>query len=144
MTVPHPFTPPLDPVANGVAVLISDSAGGSLLDLVVPGGLFDPVAKAGWKAAPSGASWKYVNRSAAAAAGVTGVAIRDLSRRLAGLVHFSVKGRRGAYPVDPAALPLTALLVLDPPTAETGQCGEATFADPGPGCTTNGTALRCR
>ncbi len=60
------------------------------------------------------------------------------------IVVVNVKGKRGAYPVDPAGLPLSALLVLDPPTAETGQCGAATFSSVPSGCTSDAHAVRCR
>jgi hypothetical protein len=56
----------------------------------------------------------------------------------------SVRGKQGAYPVDPSSLPLTGLLILDPPTAETGQCGQAVFSDPGSRCATDGKAVVCR
>ena len=143
VAAPYPFVPPLDPVAVGIGVLIRDALGGTLLDLFIPGGAFDPLAKAGWKASPNRGVWKYVNRSATPPGGIVGVAITDLSRMLPGLVRVHVKGRRGAYPVDPAMLPLTGFLILDPPTAETGQCGEAIFFPP-TRCTTNGVTVRCR
>jgi hypothetical protein len=41
-------------------------------------------------------------------------------------------------------MPLTALLILDPPTAATGQCGVATFAGPRQSCTTNGKTVKCK
>jgi hypothetical protein len=125
-------------------VLITDATGGRVLDLMVPGGAFDPVAKVGWNASPRGNAWKYVNRSAAPPAGVTGVAIRDLSKKTPGLVQFSVRGRLGSYPVDPTKLPLTGLLVIDPPTAETGQCARATFDGPPPRCKADRASVRCR
>jgi len=144
MTLPHPFSPLLDPIANGVGLVIADSAGGRLIDLVIPGGAWDPVTRIGWKAAPSGAKWKYVNRSATPAAGISRVVITNVSRKFPGFVRFDVKGKRGSYPVDPAKLPLMGFLVLDQPTAETGQCGKATFADPASSCTTDGTMVKCK
>ena len=142
MTVPHPFTPALDPAAVGLGIVISDVDGGRVLDLLVPGGAFDPVTKIGWKASPG--TWKYSNRSDGAPAGITAITIKDLSKRTPGLLRFSVKGRRGSYPVDPAKLPLTGLVILDPPTAETGQCGQAAFAGPATSCTGNERAVNCR
>ena len=60
-----------------------------------------------------------------------------------GLVLFRIAGRRGALNVDPASLPLTGTVILDPPTAETGQCGRATFADPESSCKSNGRRVVC-
>jgi parallel beta-helix repeat protein len=144
ITVPRPFAPPLDPAANGVGILITGAAGARLLDLVVPGGVFDRATKVGWKRPAGGGKWIYVNRGAAPPAGISRVVIRELSKKLPGLVQFNVSGKRGSYAVDPAMLPLTGFLVLDPPTAETGQCGEAAFPGPAPGCTTDGRAVTCR
>jgi hypothetical protein len=71
------------------------------------------------------------------------VVIKALRAR-PGRVQFRVTGKRGSYPVDATAIPLTGLLVLDPPTAETGQCGEARFAGPAAECTADGTIVRCQ
>jgi parallel beta-helix repeat protein len=143
-TLPHPFDPALDPVAVGAAILVTDAAQNRVLDLTVPGGAFDPATKVGWKASPSRGTWKYVNRSDAPPAGVIGVTVKDLSKKAPGLVKWSVKGRRGAYPVDMGALPLAGVMILDPPTAETGQCGVATFPGPMPICTGDVRSVRCR
>jgi parallel beta-helix repeat protein len=144
MTLPQPFAPALDPIAVGVGMLINDSMGGAVLDLRVPGGAYDPATRVGWKFFPRCRTWRYLNRSPAPPAGITAVTIKDLSRRSPGEVRFSVRGRRGAYTVDATRLPLAGLLVLDPPTAETGQCGQATFPGPAPSCTSDTWAAVCR
>ena len=144
VTPPRPFTPALDPVAVGVGIQVSEANGGRVIDVRVPGGAYDRVTKAGWIASPAHGSWKYANRSAAPPAGITGVTIKDLAAKHRDAVHVTVVGKRGAYAVDPAALPLTGLLVLDPPTAETGQCGIASFAGPPPSCRSDGRTVRCR
>jgi hypothetical protein len=50
--------------------------------------------------------------------------------------------------VTPADLPLTTTVVIDVPTATTGQCAAQTFTGPKPipGCAFNkkSTALRCK
>jgi hypothetical protein len=143
MTLPHPFTPALDPVAVGVGVVVADAQGTHVVDVQVPGGAYDPVTRVGWTASPRGGAWEYVDRSAAPVGGITAVTLSDASRRTPGLVKFRVTGR-GGVPLNPAALPLTATLALDPPTAETGQCGLATFTGPAPRCTNHGSAVRCR
>jgi parallel beta-helix repeat protein len=144
MTLSHPFIPPLDPVANGVGILITGANGSSVLDLVIPGGAFDPALKSGWKVAPRGGKWKYVNRSATPPGGIKRLTIDAQSRRHPGLVRFRVDGRRGSYPVEPAALPLTGFLVVDPPTAETGQCGQMTFSGGTASCLADGVSVTCK
>ena len=46
-------------------------------------------------------------------------------------MQFAVGGKNGSYPVDPAALPTQATLIVD---AGAGQCGDASFAGPAPVC----------
>jgi hypothetical protein len=144
ITVTHPFAPPLDPVAVGVGVAIEDATGARALDVIVPGGAYDRVTRVGWKASSSGTSWKFVDGSAHAVGGIVSLSIKDRSRTRPGEIRVRVKGKRGAYAVDTANLPLRGLLVLDPPTAETGQCGQATFIAPAGTCTSDGKSVRCR
>lgn len=143
-TLPHPFGPALDPAAVGVGIVVADSTGARVLDVTVPGGAYDPATGVGWKVSPGRGTWKYVDRRDDPPSGITAVSVRDQSTKTPGLVRFGVQGKRGAYPVDPARLPLTGLLVLDPPTAETGQCGQATFAGPAPACVAGPAAVTCR
>jgi hypothetical protein len=42
--------------------------------------------------------------------------------------RFSLSGKDSGYLVTPADLPLTVSFVLDPPYAETNQCGETAFS----------------
>jgi parallel beta-helix repeat protein len=142
--VPHPFTPALDPVALGVAIVIEDSAGTRVLDVTLPGGAYDPVTRVGWKVASGGTRWRYVNRSATPPGGITTLALKDRSRRQPGLIRVKLRGKRGAYPVDATALPLTGALILDPPTAATGQCGVATFVGPSQTCSSSRGTVKCR
>ena len=57
-------------------------------------------------------------------------------------------GRGASLAVTPASLPLQISLVVDSPTATTGQCGETVFppAPPFPGCVLKGGGdrLACR
>lgn len=144
IAVPQPFDPALDPVAAGVGLVLSDVANVRLLDVLIPGGAFDDASHVGWRTSRRGDAWKYVDRRLAPTAGITTIAIKDLSRHTPGLVQFKVRARRGAFPVTPAQLPLTGLLVLDPPTAETGQCSAATFDGSTGTCTASRGTVRCR
>jgi hypothetical protein len=58
-----------------------------------------------------------------------------------GRLKFRVKGRDAALPPGVGNPPLAVVIVLDPPVATTGQCGEGTIP-----CTTNGSGStrRCR
>ncbi len=148
LTLPHPFTPSLSPHTKGVRLSITpvSSPTGALLDVTIPGGLYDPVQKVGWKVNGSGTSWTYRNK--AGLQGITKVTVKDASSKSPGLVKFTVTGKKGSYPVASGQLPLRVTLVLDSPLATTGQCGEQSFAGPPPApfCqfTGNGSTLRCK
>jgi hypothetical protein len=140
--LPTRVDPPLDPVETGVAVVLEAASGERILDLTLPGGEFDPGVRAGWKVRRKG--WTYVDKRPDPPGGIVRVAIRARSRRDPERIDFTVTGRRGAYQVTPAQLPLRGLFVLDPPTAETGQCAAATFVE-GPGtCRATRKRVRCR
>ena len=142
VVLPAPFDPALDPVATGVHVVLEDASGARPLDVLIPPGAYSAATRSGWKVSPDGRRWRYVNRAADAPGNVTSVVVQDLSRQTPGLVRFTVKGARGTYAVDTAQLPLTALFVADPPTAETGQCGVAAFAPAA--CRASGGTVACR
>jgi parallel beta-helix repeat protein len=143
VVLPHPFTPALDPVTSGAASVVAAATGARALDATIPGGAFDPVAKVGWKAAKNGLSWKYTAK-VPPVGGITALSIKDLSKKTPGLVQVKVTGKKGAYALDPANLPLTALVIFDPPTGATGQCGATSFDGPSQGCTTNGKTVKCK
>jgi len=132
-----PTTPPSDPAARGVRVLLTDAQDGYVLDGIIPGG-------AGWTSNRGGTAWRY--RNPAGAHGITKVRIRMLSAP--GLLSFQVGGKHGAYGASPAAMPLKGTLVIDSPVAQTGQCGELLFAGPAPAphCAFNASrrTLRCK
>jgi len=152
MVIPFPYSPPLDPVANGVRVLVNDATGATVVDATIPGGAFDAATGAGWAADGTGTAWRYKNTGAAVPpiGGIKRILLRDVSNavgnRTPGHLKFVVMGRSGSYQMDRAGMPIQATLVLDPPTAATGECGEAVF--PGPpraSCSFNsvGSTLRC-
>jgi hypothetical protein len=133
MTVPT--SPPVDPPAKGVRVMLNDAAGHTMLDAVIPGGT-------GWTTNAAGTRWRYRNPS-----GVLGITKVGIVSR-GGQLRFWVKGRNGSYGVSPAELPVKGTLVIDSPIARTGQCGEMLFPGPAPAprCAMNvtGSILRCR
>ncbi|MDX2165762.1 MAG: right-handed parallel beta-helix repeat-containing protein [Deltaproteobacteria bacterium] len=139
LAIAHPFSPSFDPSLYGVGIVIADQAGTRVLDTTIAGGAYDPQTKVGWRVSSTGKRWKYVNKSSSPANGITAITIKDLSSRQPGLIDFRVQGKRGTYAVAPSAVTLTGTLVLDPPTAATGQCGAGTGV-----CVNDGRSLRCR
>ena len=143
-----PVTPAIDPLSNdGVRILVTDATGATVIDAAVPGGLYDPLLRAGWTTNTSTTSYTYRNAGVAVplVAGISKITLKK-SVKTPGLVTFTVTGKNGSYPVNTANLPLAATIVLAPPHAANNQCGELTFAGPVPRCTyapTSGT-LKCK
>jgi hypothetical protein len=135
---------PFDPIVSGARVLLEDATGGIVLDETVPGGAFDPDTLIGWRHDTETGRWIY---AAPPSQGVQ----RLVLRRVAGrddAYRFRLKASLvpTALPT-PEELPLKATLVLDPPVARNGQCGEAYFGGgpSGPECSTYGESrLVCR
>jgi hypothetical protein len=102
-----------DPVATGVRVLLAD-ASTTLLDVTVPGGAYDKLAKTGWKVKRTTWTWQ------GAIAGLTKV---KLVGKTPGTLKLTVTAKGATFPASPA-LPLRARLVAD---GAAGRCGETAF-----------------
>jgi hypothetical protein len=148
--LPMPFTPPLDPITNGVRLILRDALDDVVVDATIGGGAYDPATRTGWRVNGSGTSWTYKNPGTQAE-GITTVGLRTRPS-VPGLVKFKAKGKNGAYVVDPAAmgvLPVQATLILDPPLGATGQCLDVVFAAipparPSCGVAGGGSVVRCK
>jgi hypothetical protein len=140
-------TPPLNPVANGVRVMIVDNLGTVVLDSTVSGGAYDAISKIGWKVNGSQTSFTYKNPGNHPD-GITTVGVKMITKT-PNMVKVKVKAKNGTYPVNTANLPLHATVVLDPPTAATGECIEATWpatAPVKPSCVSasGGATVKCK
>ncbi|HLK13067.1 MAG TPA: hypothetical protein VKW76_16950 [Candidatus Binatia bacterium] len=143
-----PTSSPIDPVSTGLRVLIDGTpTTGNVLDVTVPPGAFDSATGVGWKANTSASNFLYLDP--AGLQGITKVHLR-LRRETPGEVKFVVVAKNATFnagfPIAPAQLPLTGLLVLDPPLGANGQCAEATFPGPAPApsCTASTASVRCK
>jgi hypothetical protein len=139
IVIPYPPSPQLNPVANGMRVLVTTATGATVIDATASGGAYNPGTGTGWSTSPS--SWTYRSPSVITRGQPQPVPSKS------GHYRFRVEARNGSFAVPQAGLPLTGVLVLDPPTAETGQCGTARYPGaPGPACSLNrsGSTLKCR
>jgi len=136
---------PIDPLTNGVRLVVSDAVS-TVLDVTVPGGTFADPPGVGWKVNGSGTKWTFVDKVAAPAGGISKVVVGTKPSKAPGVFIVSAKGRNGSYPTSPANLPLSATVVLAPPA---DQCGDAVFPGPAPTAPScafngNGSAVTCK
>ena len=133
-----PSTPSIDPSATGVRLLLAH-ASSTELDLVVPGGPLGGSPAVGWRSI-SGVKWLYGDKRPSPPGGITKIAIQRVPS-LPGRLKFKVKGKQAALPPVAGNPPLAVALVLAPPAATAGQCGEAVVS-----CAFNssGSSRRCQ
>jgi hypothetical protein len=139
--IPAPIVPPLRPHEDGVRFVLTTTLGATLLDVTVPPGLKD-ASGTGWVAHPTSWTWK----STTGLDGVRIVKVKILGSG-PGQIGFKVVAKNASLPVGGADLPLTATLVLDPPQATTGRCGDTRFPGPAgmaPACEIDAAASRVR
>lgn len=135
-----PTSPTLNPLANGVRVILENlDASTTMFDATIPGGDYSKVTKIGWRVNRAGTSFTYKNASLTPISGIIAVNVKRLAT---GRTKVTVRGKKSSYVVPAPDNALRATVVLDPPTAETGQCGEASFL----ACTRNppGSRLVCK
>jgi hypothetical protein len=138
LTLPYPYDPPLAPIEHGLRMLVEGSRR-TLIDVMLPAGAFF---------GPAGAGWTSTVTMSRYLSGIYKVVIRDRSRTQPGRLRISVKGRRGAYAVTSADLPLRVQLSLTPALVEGPQCGRVLYASAPPAAScafsaSDGT-MRCR
>lgn len=119
------FPAPLDlhPDEQGIRVIVQDALGSVLADANIPGG-------PAWSLSRTGTTWSW--RSPTLVDGwVNSVRLKSTFVR-PDTVAVTIGGARGAFAAPRPALPLSAIVVLDAPTAASGLCGYLVFPDPGP------------
>lgn len=125
-TFTPPPSPPIDPMTAGLRVVVRNAAGDALVDETVPAGAYDNGTRAGWRVYTTGTSmtWKFVRP---AGGGAVRRAVVKKRARTGDALKIGVKGSAVCF-AAPSSLPLSATVVLTPPRALTGQCGEVHFA----------------
>lgn len=122
----------IDPLTDGVRVVVVADDGTTRLDAAIPGGAFGTATKVGWKLSGNGKAWRFVDRSASPAGGIVQVVLNDRNvTRTPRAVKVTVRGRKGTYPVVSGDMPVQAIVTLgDAGAAEQGLCGESAYAAP--------------
>lgn len=144
MVLSYPFDPAWDPAATGAELRIMNAAAATMLEAVIPGGLFDSATREGWKANKAGTSFLWTSRTGVA--GVFKVKLKIGDKKVPGKVKFVIVAKNATLAVSAGDLPLAGELSIGSRAA--GQCGLAQF-EPLPArpfCVFNakGNAVSCR
>jgi len=115
-----PPNPPLDPIADGLRLVLRDSPDGVFLDVTLPPGAYSAATRTGWKV--RGTGFDFVTPQ------VVGGAVKAAHLRrpasLPGVVRVAISGKGGSYVTGLVTPPLEVSVVVGPAG---GQCAEATF-----------------
>jgi hypothetical protein len=148
--VPFRESPQIDPVSNGLRVVMQDKFDSVVFDVTIPPGEFSTVTRTGWQQHefPTGITTQYRN-TAAVVPLINGIKkVKLVLKNGLGLTKFGIRGEGGSYAVAPGAAPIRVTLVVSPPIASNGQCCEMLFTgpEPNPVCTfaSNNGTLRCK
>lgn len=130
----------LEPLADGVTVVVRSFDGRPLLTLALPAGAFDGTR--GWRTTKPGNKWRYADKAAAPSAnGVSKAELKDLSSKDPGRVGFKLLGADGDYPIGTGDVPLRVAVVAGSPMSA---CGERDYARADCKVSGSGTGVRCR
>jgi hypothetical protein len=141
-----PTTPVIEPDVRGFRLLLQTQDGSVVFDTTIPPGTYSTATRAGWKANGTRTKFLYKN-SGNPTPLINGIAkiSLGLSSKTPGLLKFSISGKNGAYgQIAPADLPVKATLVIDVPTAETGQCGETDYPNGACVIGAGGSSVKCK
>lgn len=119
----------LRPHMHGARIVLEGDAGGHVLDVTLPPGVYSAATRYGWRPSGGGKAWTYLDRRAVPLRGIVKLTLTDRARASAPRqVKLGVSGKKGAYPVTPADLPLRAIITLgDASDAAAGLCGESSY-----------------
>jgi len=133
-------SPVIDPVADGLRLVVGDSSGAEV-DITIAAGAY--AGQAGWIIGNN--KWTYRDDSETPANGITRITLKKKLEEASTLVSFKVTAPEGSFPVSATELPLTGAILLLP-AEPTSNCATATFPGPKPTCieTGGGSGVRCR
>ena len=121
------LSPPIDPSANGVTLVLADASGAVLFSRTLPPGLSTSSTIPGWRVNPAGTRWQFRDRSRLAAGGITAAVISHQPTRAPGRFTFTIKGT-GAFQIQPDQLPLQVAVIFGTAAhSAAGQCGVRLF-----------------
>jgi len=134
-TLQVPDTPTINPIKNGLRLVLSGPLG-LVFDATIPPGSFDASANEGWISSGRGWSYKNTGDKVPRQAGIRRIMLRQHGS-FANQFRLVVSGRGGNLQAAAGQTGLDLTVVIDAPVATTGQCAEAHFV-------TQGTGSECR
>lgn len=136
----------VDPIANGVRLIVDGANGRRIFDATIPNGQFDSNTKSGWKVNKNGTKWTYLDPI-----GVEGIVKVTVSKltKIPGALRVQASAKKAEIAVASDDNPLTLQVQLAPGTAYAGHCGRIDFEQEpplGPACELNkaNTSIKCQ
>ncbi len=125
----YPGVMNLDPINEGLRLVVSDKDGNFILDATVPPGAYSNGTKSGWKvnSFPKGFTSDYRNKSANPPLGLE--RLKFVVKEGLGITKFQAIVKKGTLLVAPGQQPIKITLVTDLPVATTGECCEWTYTE---------------
>src|SRR5262249_59016756 len=106
-----PSQPPIDPIANGLRILLTDALGNTVIDAFLPGGAYSTDTKAGWRG--SGLAWSYTNggQSLPLIQGISKVTLHGRASQPS-LFSVAITGKNGRFVVPPDRGPVAVTVLI--------------------------------
>jgi hypothetical protein len=118
----------LNPVGLGARLVLRNRLGGTELDAVIPGGIYNGSGTRGWKVTNQGHSWTFTDATANPVGGIVKMVVYDRSSTAPRRIEVDVTGDNGTYPVVAGDEPVDAVVTLGGQAeAAAGLCGESSF-----------------
>ncbi|HZR82857.1 MAG TPA: PHB depolymerase family esterase [Candidatus Binatia bacterium] len=143
-------TPAIDPIANGLDVVVSDATGTLVYERRIPGGTVVASGQPGWKVNAAGNRWIFADRAGALAPGIVRAVVKNVSKSSLPVLEVSVTGKGSDFQMLPSELPAAVSVVAGgDDAAAAGQCAEVMFHAAGgapPACKTSasGSSVSCK
>jgi len=136
--IPKPWSG-VDPVQNGIRIVVDAVSGAGGLDVALPAGAV--VNRVGWKVNSAGTRWTYTD-AAGTHGGITRATVTDASRSVDGLLKWSITGKIGSTTVPNVSQVRTAVILGAPL-----ECAALTWNPPSgarPRCSGDSSQIVCR
>jgi len=146
--------PPVAPQARGVHLRLTGPTGALVIDEHIAPGFYAKETPIGWKISGDPAKkFTYTDKTVPPVRnGIKKITLTDKSKKVLGLMAFTITGDLGSYALAPGQAPITVALELNDTGSSPGglpgvdQCGEVHFNLPplAPACTVGTNKLNCK